>query len=291
MKPATLTAAQVKSWIPGRPLDTHKGKNGHVLVVAGSRGMTGAAALSGLGALRTGAGLATIAVPESERMIVASFAPEFLTLGLDETPQGTLAEGAIVPLRRYLETHAVNVLAVGPGIAVNAQTATFVRDILDEFDLPVVLDADGLNNLRAEDFRGHRQLVITPHPLELSRLTGIDRQEIRADRAGAAQRIARDFELVCVLKGKGTVVTDGARTRINPTGNPAMAAGGMGDVLTGALAALIAQGLGRFEAACAAVYLHGLAADLARTGDRGLLARDVADALPRAIKKIGVTYA
>jgi ADP-dependent NAD(P)H-hydrate dehydratase / NAD(P)H-hydrate epimerase len=288
MKPSLLSAPQVKQWIPRRPLDAHKGKNGHLLVVAGSRGMSGAAFLSGLGALRAGAGLVTVATVESERAVMTSALPEVLTLGLPETAEGAIAESAIDSLIQYLRSHSVNALAVGPGLSVNPQTAKVICDILDEFDLPLVLDADGLNTISPEATKGYSSLVITPHPAELARFVGVDREKIKHDRVQAAQTTARDHELVCVLKGHHTVISDGQSIRLNPTGNPALAAGGMGDVLTGVIGAFLAQGLGRFEAACAGAYLHGLAGDIARISDRGLLAREVAHAIPAALKKIGV---
>lgn len=283
-----ITPASVKKAIAPRPKDSHKGKNGHVLIVAGSRGMMGAPILTALGALRAGAGLVTLAVPASERAFVGAHVPEALTLGLMETPEGTISEGAIDTLTQFTRTHTVNTLAVGPGLAVNAQVTDAVKSILDEFDLPLVLDADGLNNITANDLRGYAELVITPHPAELSRLIGVDRVQIKKDRALHAQKTARDLELVCVLKGHQTIVSDGKNVRLNKTGNPAMAAGGMGDVLTGLIAGLLAQGLDRFDAAGAGVYLHGLAADLSRVSDRGLLAREVANAIPQALRKVGV---
>jgi len=283
-----ITPAAVKKAMAPRPKDSHKGHNGHVLVIAGSRGMMGAPQLCALGALRVGSGLVTLAVPESERSIASAQLPEAMTLGLSETPDGTISEGAIESLLAYTRTHNVNTLAVGPGLGVNGQVASAVNDILDEFDLPLVLDADGLNNVSPEDLRGYAELVITPHPAELSRLLGIDRVQVKKDRQAFAQNTARDLELVCVLKGFQTVISDGKTTRVNKTGNPAMAAGGMGDVLTGIIAGLLAQGLDRLEAASAGVYLHGLAGDLARVSDRGLLAREVADAIPQALRKTGV---
>jgi len=159
--------------------------------------------------------------------------------------------------------------------------------------LPIVLDADALNNLSSTIFRrkshvGMTTKVITPHPGELARLLGTSTEKVQENRQAIAEKTARNLGVVCVLKGHGTVISDGRQTFINPTGNPAMAAGGMGDVLTGVIAGLLAQGLSLFEAACAGVYLHGLAGDLARVSDRGLLATELAAKVPYALKKVGM---
>ncbi len=288
MKLKRLSPADVKRWIPKRPLDSHKGQNGHVLIVAGSRGMSGAAVLTALGALRIGAGLVSVAVPEKERAGVAAQLPEVLSLGLPETPEGTISEGSVGVLDRYLGGHNVNALVVGPGLSMNTQVAHAVRGILDEYDLPLVLDADGLNNIKADDLRGYERLIITPHLAELSRLLNIDRSEIRKNREHFTRHAGRDMEAVCVLKGRDTLISDGQQTSLNPTGHPAMASGGMGDVLSGVIGGLLAQGLDRWSAACAGAYLHGLAGQICRISDRGLLAREVAHTLPQALAKVGL---
>lgn len=287
-QPPLLSAALIRKMLPRRPADSHKGRNGHVVIVAGSRGMSGAAVLCARGALRAGAGLVTVAIIESERSAVAHQLPEALTLSLPETAAGVVDDTAMTALRDYLQNHKVSVLAVGPGLSIASTVTRVVRSLLQTWEYPLVLDADGINNVSLEDVRDHPGLILTPHPGEFARLAQLEGQRVQGDRVRLAENMARDHHLLCVLKGYRTVVTDGRKTAINPTGNPAMATGGMGDVLTGAIAALLAQGLKPWEAACAGAFLHGLAGNLARTSDRGLLATDVAEALPRALSKIGV---
>jgi len=290
MSPLRLSAAAVRRWIPRRPPDSHKGFNGHVLVIAGSRGMSGAAALSTLGALRAGAGLVTTALVTGERAAVAYGVPEALTLPLPESQDGSLAADALAVIQKYIAARRIRAVALGPGLSTHAGARTVVRRLLPSLKIACVLDADGLNNLRPAELRRPRggPLVVTPHPGEFARLFGGRPDARPAVRLAAARQAARRYGLVCVLKGRGTVISDGKRTHVNPTGNAAMAAGGMGDVLTGVIAGFLAQGLPAFEAACAGVYLHGLAADIARISDRGLLAGEVAFHLPHALRKIGV---
>jgi len=286
MTPKTLTARWVCSVIPRRPATSHKGNNGHVLLIAGSRGMAGAAVLSALGALRVGAGLVTVGIVESARRALTSRVPEAMTLPLPETKDGFLSPSAARIIKDYVRRRTMTTLAVGPGLGKGAAQRNLVLNLI-RMDMPVVVDADGLNNIRPDDIKGC-PAVITPHPGELARLLGITRQKVQKDRATLAKNTAKALGVICVLKGHKTVISDGIRTCINPTGNPAMATGGMGDVLTGVVAGLLAQGLPRFEAACAGVYLHGLAGDLARVSDRGLLATDLAAKIPHALKKIGI---
>lgn len=284
-----IRATDVRGWIPRRPADSHKGKNGHVLIVAGSRGMSGAAILSSLGALRAGAGLVTTAIVESERAVVASYLPEVLTLALPETFEGTLSDKAFSVLEEYRAKRYISAAAVGPGLSIDASVGDVVRAILKKWNVPLVLDADGLNVVSAKDLEGLSNLVITPHPGEFSRLLGVTTERIHDDRIGVARKAAEEGSWVCVLKGQGTVISDGRQTGVNTTGNQAMAAGGMGDVLAGMIATFLAQGLTTFNAACAGVYLHGSAGDIARVSDRGMLASELAAAIPQALKKIGVT--
>ncbi len=286
------TRAYIRAIIPKRSIESHKGSNGHVMIVAGSRGMSGAAILSTEGALRAGAGLVTTAIVKSEQPIVAAAIPEALTLGLPEAA-GALAHAALTALRAACRQRKVSVLAVGPGLSVSPRVRTAIQGLLAGPNLPLVLDADGLNNLGVSDFRRlpgkeKASIVITPHPGELARLWKINVAAVEKNRQVIAENTARELRVVCVLKGHRTVVSDGLRTMVNSTGNPAMATGGMGDVLTGVIAALIAQGASLFDAACAGVYLHGLAGDLARISDRGLLASEVAQALPQAYRRLGI---
>jgi hydroxyethylthiazole kinase-like uncharacterized protein yjeF len=283
-----LTAVNVRDWLPPRPLASNKGKNGHVLIVAGSRGMSGAAILSAAGALRAGAGLVTVATPSSQVPVVAASLPEVLTLPLPESVSGTLAAGAVAILQAYWAEHQIHVLALGPGLSQREEVPGVVQALLSSSPMPVVLDADGLNNVSPEQLPSHGRLIVTPHPGEFSRLFAVEKGELQHERARLAQEAAQTYHLVCVLKGHHTVISDGKTVFTNPTGNPAMAAGGMGDVLTGIIAGLVGQGIDLLKAASAGVYLHGLAADIAAESDRGLLASEVAAALPSALRKIGV---
>jgi NAD(P)H-hydrate epimerase len=287
MKPHKLNAARVRSLIPQRPAISQKGNNGHVLLVTGSRGMAGAAILSGLGALRSGAGLLTIGIVAGERRIVTSRLPEAMTLPLPESGGGHLAMRAAGVIRQYVRRRKITTLAVGPGLGVGAPQKALVLDLIRQ-KLPIVLDADALNNLSAKALRPKGPAIITPHPGELARLLGETIKEVQKDRVKCALDTAKRLNVICVLKGHQTVVSDGVRTYLNTTGNSAMATGGMGDVLTGVIAGFLAQGLSSIDAACAGVYLHGLAADLARVSDRGLLATEVAALIPYALKKIGI---
>jgi hydroxyethylthiazole kinase-like uncharacterized protein yjeF len=272
MKPILLNAAAVRRAIPHRPVNSQKGKNGHVLIVAGSRNMPGAAILACLGALKVGAGLVTLASAENVRAAAVRKLPEVMTIKPSDT-------------RSYVRRRTITTLAVGPGLGVGAAQKRMVLGLIG-MNFPMVLDADGLNNASPNDLKG-RPMMITPHPGELAKLLGMTIKGIQAHRAEIAEKTAKRLEIVCVLKGHRTVVSDGQRTCLNTTGNSAMATGGMGDVLTGIIAGLLAQGLSLYEAAYAGVYLHGLAGDLAAVSDRGLLATELAAHIPHALRKIG----
>jgi len=284
-----LTPRQVRELLPRRHPAAHKGQNGHVLIIAGSRGMGGAAVLATLGALRAGAGLVTTAIVASERPMVAGHVIEAMTLPLPETADGILAADAIHPILRLLEERRISVIAAGPGLRLSSSVAAVLRELLKLKPLPLVLDADALNNLAPSDVAGHGSVIITPHPGELARFQSMELAAVQNDRSGIASRTARELGGVCVLKGHHTVISDGRRTVVNPTGNPAMASGGMGDVLTGAIAGLVAQQISLFDAASAGVFLHGMAGDVARESDRGLLASDLARSIPAALRRIGVS--
>ena len=284
--------------LPARKPDAHKGDFGRVLVVGGSRGMIGAPALAANAALRSGAGLVTVAAPEAVQLLVATLCPCATSLPLSCRPDGAPAPTAV---RQMLDLAEVcDVLAVGPGMARSQGAAMLVRAVLEQ-PKPVVLDADGLNDLAGIDRWPEIRrcpLVLTPHPGEFSRLTGKPVAEIQKDRVGAAIAAAREWgeagtsagesPLVVVLKGAGTVVTDGDRVYVNRTGNPGMATGGTGDVLTGVVAALIGQQLEPFEAACLGTFVHGLAGDLAarQLGQISLIATDLTDFLPQAFRRL-----
>jgi NAD(P)H-hydrate epimerase len=271
----------VRRLVPPRPLDAHKGSFGRLAIVAGSRGKTGAAILASRGALRAGAGLVTVFCGGSlERAVVAAL-PEAMTRGLAEE-DGAIAEAAagaaIAALRDF------DALLVGPGLSTSPGTVAFVGRLLAATRLPVVADADALNAFagRPAALRG-RARVLTPHPGEAARLLGATAGDVQADRAKAARRLARRSGATVLLKGAATLVaTPDGEIRVNPTGTPLLATAGAGDVLGGMLAAGLARGLEPADAAIAAAWLHGAAAErlAARLGDAGLLAAEVADAVP-----------
>ncbi|MGH9814580.1 MAG: NAD(P)H-hydrate dehydratase [Candidatus Acidiferrales bacterium] len=286
-----------------RKRDAHKGDFGHVLVAAGSRGKAGAAALVGMGALRAGAGLVTIATPESSQPVVASFAPEYMTEPLAETDAGTISLRSLEYGRFEKLLNGKSVLAIGPGLSTQPETQEFVRTVVKQSPVPVVLDADGLNAFagRAVELKQRVTpwLAVTPHPGEMARLRGVTTADVQAQRNQIALEAATRWNAYVILKGYRTVIaTPGGELFINPTGTPAMATGGTGDVLTGVLAAAIAQfgGIGSeapatnhdFARALAfAVYVHGLAARAAAdAGVQVVPASDLAHAVQLAIGKL-----
>ncbi|QEH37411.1 Bifunctional NAD(P)H-hydrate repair enzyme Nnr [Aquisphaera giovannonii] len=276
--------------LPPRPADSNKGQFGHVLVVAGSRGLAGAAALCGASALRSGAGLVRIASPAEVQPVVASFEPSYMTYPLPQDEDGLIDFEAARPRLERLAA-AATVVAAGPGLGQSDGILAVVRWLLESSGKPLVLDADALNVLSAGhlDLLGRRDqpVVITPHPGEMARLVGDTAKDVQAARVDQAAKLAGRFEaLTVVLKGTGTVVTDGRRVYVNTTGNPGMATGGTGDCLTGVVAAMIGQGLPPFEGAQLGVYIHGLAGDIAKdqNGVIGLIAGDIVDALPDAFE-------
>ena len=289
VKQELVTASSVREMLGSRPADSHKGRSGHLLVVAGSTGKTGAAAMTAESALRVGAGLVTLGVPESLNPILESLLIETMTIPLPDQNTGLLLEEAFDTIVRAAE--GKQALALGPGLGTASHTRNLVSRIIREIDLPIVIDADGLNNLAGHMgcLNGRKKAtVLTPHPGEMARLTGLDTVRIQQDRLTAACNLAQDTGTHVVLKGARTVVAvpDG-RTWINPTGNPGMAAGGMGDVLTGVIAGLLTQGCPASEACRAGVYLHGLAADiLSEKTAWGYLATDVMQTVPQAIQRI-----
>ncbi len=285
-----ITARDIAPLLAPRAVDANKGRFGHVLTFGGSVGKSGAAAMAGMAALRVGAGLSTVATAKSALPMVASFAPELMTEALPETEAGTLE---CMDVSALLEGKSV--VAVGPGISRNPETAAFVRGLVRDSKQATVVDADGLNAFEgaAELLRAgasaERLLVLTPHPGEMARLTGLTVPQIQRDRLGVARNFARDHQLVLVLKGHRTVVAlpDGTAW-INPTGNPGMAKGGSGDVLTGMVAGFLSQfGKDAPRAVCAAVYLHGLAGDIAReqVGELSMTATDLLNAVPEAVRR------
>jgi NAD(P)H-hydrate epimerase len=290
LKRHLLSREMVAGWFSLRSPAVHKGDCGRVLVVAGAKGMTGAACLAAEGAARAGAGLVTLAVPAGLQELVAAKLTEVMTVGLPATSQQTLSKEACRDVLALAQR--VDVIALGPGLTTHPETVAFVRALLPFLSVPCVLDADGLNCLA-----GHPELlksisaplVITPHPGELARLFGRTIGEIQQDRIGVAEQAAQEWGVVVLLKGAKTVVASPEGTvYLNPTGNPGMATGGSGDVLTGVVAGFVAQGLNVLAGAAAGAFLHGLAGDRAarRKGIRGLLARDLLAFLPAVIKDV-----
>ena len=272
---------------PERPSAGHKGTYGRVLIAAGSVGMSGAAALAGLGALRSGAGLVTLAVPSSLVAVVASLEPCYLLLGLPEDGLGRTGDGAEVELRRAAAS--VTAMAIGPGWGRSPFLEELAAGLFETLECPLVVDADGLNALAAAgtlDANGSPAAgrVLTPHPGEMARLLGSDVSSVESDREGVAGELAARSGAVVVLKGAGTVITDGQRLVVNTTGNSGLATAGSGDVLTGLVTGLLARGMSPFDAAWLGVHLHGLAADLAvvELGESGLIASDLPDWIPAA---------
>lgn len=271
-----------------RPADGHKGTFGKVCIVAGSVGMTGAAALAGRAALRSGAGLVRVATARSALATVAGLEPCYTTIGLDEDGDGRVSAKGIGAI---LDAAAENdAMAIGPGMGTSAGLRSVIETLVQQTDLRLLIDGDGLNNLSGLGDWGSKRkadVVLTPHPGEMKRLwSGLFREVLPSDRQEAAGRMARTTGSVVVLKGTGTVVTDGQRVYVNNTGNPGMATAGSGDVLTGIVTALMGQGLASFEATVLGVYLHGAAGDIAADtcGQISLMATDVIEALPDAFR-------
>ena len=277
-----------------RPCNSNKGMYGHVLVVGGSFGKSGAPAMTGLGSYRTGAGLVTVAIPKSALTTVASLRPELMTEPLDETPSGRVRFAEAAHLLDLLRK--MTVLAIGPGLGTEDETVRLVKSLYGDAEAPAVFDADALNALAGALPKTTKVRVLTPHPGEMSRLTGKSTKEVQADRLGAATELARDSGAVVVLKGDRTVIAfPGGETWVNPTGSPSMATGGTGDVLTGMVAGLIAQHPPSAEdpntwkrALAAAVWLHGRCGELAadRLGEQATLALDLLDSLPEAMNEL-----
>jgi len=285
-----ITAGLIRSCLRPRPADAHKGRTGHLLVIAGSTGKTGAAAMTCMSALRAGAGLVTLGIAESLNPILEAGMLEAMTAPLPESRAGVVGESAAAAINRLMS--GKKCLAVGPGLGQEPETGELVRGIIKDSEIPVVVDADGLNHLAGKMQilqKAKAPLILTPHPGEMARLVDSEVSTVQRDRVKCAREFAAGYNVHVVLKGARTVVAhpDG-RVFINPTGNAGMASGGMGDVLTGIIAGLVAQGLSVEAAAHAGTYLHGAAADTlaAAIGPYGFLAGDVMNAIPGEIKKI-----
>jgi NAD(P)H-hydrate epimerase len=271
-----------------RPLDGHKGTFGKVCIVAGSVGMSGAAALAGRAALRAGSGLVRVAVPKTILPIVAAIEPSYTTIPLDDA-SGKISKKALPSLITAASDN--NIMAFGCGIGVSAAVRSILEDLLSLDNLRLIIDADGLNNLsKIKDWPEltKANLILTPHPGEMTRLWhGLFRNEQPIDRETLAIQFAQRTNTTVVLKGAGTVVANSKQVYVNTTGNPGMATAGSGDVLTGIITAFAGQGMSNFDAAVYAVYTHGLAGDIAaeEIGQISLIATDIIDALPAALSE------
>ncbi len=285
-----ITSLDVAPLIGPRPADSNKGNFGHVLVIGGSLGKSGAAAMAAFSALRMGAGLSTVATAQSVLTAVAGFHPELMTEPLPETEAGTISQKALEQLEELAKNKTV--LAIGPGISRNSETAECVRAMVKRAKTTIVLDADGLNAFegRTGELNGNgRSLVITPHPGEMARLAGCSIADVQRDRIKMARTFSHDHDLIVVLKGHRTLIAKpSGEVWVNMTGNPGMATGGTGDILTGMVSGMIAQNpKSVFEAVIAAVHLHGLAGDVAQEsmGEQCMVATDLIKALPEAFKR------
>ena len=287
------TAREVQSLFPPRPADSNKGTYGHALIIGGSVGKAGAAAMSGMSALRVGAGLATVATPHSVLGTVAGFAPELMTEPLADTDAGTIGMRSFECGLLDRLTEGKRAIAIGPGMGANLETHELVRTCVERYRGPLILDADALNAFEGarERLTGHgRSVILTPHPGEMARLVSRPVAEVQSDRLGCARAFASEQGVTVVLKGFRTLIVfpDGTAW-VNPTGNPGMATGGTGDILTGMIAGVVAQNPGRVpEAVVAAVFLHGLAGDAARdnVGEYSLTATDLLKWLPEAFRRV-----
>jgi hydroxyethylthiazole kinase-like uncharacterized protein yjeF len=285
-----ITARDIVPLLAPRPAESNKGNYGHVLVIGGSFGKAGAAAMAGISALRVGAGLSTVATPRSVLATVAGFYPELMTESLPETDTGSISAMARDRIEELAKGKTV--LAVGPGISRDPQTSELVRELVAKTKIPMVVDADGLNA-----FEGHagqlngkgRTLVITPHPGEMARLAACTIADVQNDRLGVARKFAHEHDLIVVLKGHRTLVANpDGEMWVNTTGNPGMSTGGTGDILTGMVAGMMAQHpKDALQAVLAAVRLHGVAGDVMRenVGEHSLIATDLLQGLPEAFRR------
>ena len=285
-----ITKEKVREILPARPKNAHKGSAGRVVVVAGSCGYTGAAALCSFASVKSGAGLVTLFTPENAREILAVKLTEVMVKGLPVQENVLMREESLELLSEALDK--ADVLAIGPGFGVAEETGSLIRELLVSAHIPCVIDADAITALQDHtELLSHMvaEKVLTPHPGEMARITGLTIANIEKDRVEIARSYAEKWQAVIVLKGVPTVVAlpDG-NVFLNTTGTPAMATGGSGDVLTGLLAALIGQGLSVGDAAIAGVFLHGLAGELAARGSAGLAASELLSMLPEARKQIEV---
>jgi NAD(P)H-hydrate epimerase len=282
--PPTLLTRDNVPRLPSRDAEGHKGTYGHAVLLGGSRGMAGSIGLAGMSALRAGAGLVSLGVPDGIWRVVSSYEPSYMLRPLADDGEGRLAVSSD-DLEAVLKP--ATVAAIGPGLGQSETLTNLVGSLFEQFDRPLLVDADALNALaKRPDVLGKAggPRVLTPHPGEFTRLMG-GQKLAREQAEWLAVELAGRHGLVVVLKGHGTLVTDGQRTVLNTTGNPGMGTGGTGDVLTGLITGLLSQGLSAFEAACLGVFVHGLAGDLAAAelGQPSLIASDLVMHLPAAL--------
>ena len=269
-----------------RVAEAHKGDFGKIAIIAGSVGFSGAAALAGRSALRAGAGLVRLAVPKSILPIVASIEPSYTTIPLPEDNTGRISKKAIDAILNIIADN--DVLAFGPGVGISRDLQSILQTLLTKAEKPLVIDADGINNLgKLKNWHQNlkAKVILTPHPGEMKRLwPSVFRDSLPQDRTSQASQLGKKTNTIVVLKGAGTIVTDGKSLYTNKTGNPGMATAGAGDVLTGCITALLGQGLNCFEAAILGVYIHGLAGDIAaqKYGQVSMIATDIIDCLSEA---------
>lgn len=282
----------MKYLLKKRKNDSHKGSYGRLGVIGGSRGMAGAPYLTALSAFRTGVGYSYILVPRTIEMIMSIKLTEGIIRPIEDGDKGHFIRESLLEILTYIEN--MDVLAVGPGMGVDIDRIYLITEILKKANIPIVLDADALNCISSNPsiLEVHKNdIVITPHPGELSRLLNISTNDLQANRVYYSEYVANKYNIVVVLKGYETVVAfPGFETYINKTGNPGMATAGTGDVLTGVIASLIAQGLKPFDAAKLGVYLHGLAGDITKEemGEYGMMAGDIIENIPIAINTYGL---
>lgn len=292
MPPVEITAEVAKSLLPERPVEGHKGTFGHLYAIAGSRGFTGAAKMLGEAAARSGAGLVTLGVPGPLGDVVAANILETMTMLLPATPEESIAATALEPALAFAKDK--DAAALGPGMSQHPDTQKFILEFIQQCDVPLVIDADGLNALSENTsvLGTTRPTVMTPHPGEMARLCGTSTEAVQKDREECAREFAEGHGCTVVLKGHRTIVAlaDG-RCFVNLNGNSGMATGGTGDVLTGLIGGLMAQRMDAPDAALLGAYVHGLAGDLAAKAktERGMIASDLIEMIPSAWRSIEET--
>jgi ADP-dependent NAD(P)H-hydrate dehydratase / NAD(P)H-hydrate epimerase len=279
---------EYKHPFPGkRHLDSHKGDYGHFFIIGGSPGLTGAVCLAALAGARSGCGLVTAGIPKGLNEIIEIKLTEIMSLPLPDTQENFISRQAVNTAKNFINEKA-DAVVIGPGISTNEETKEFVKTLIPQIKKPLLIDADAIKIISEEKniLKNLSRPVLTPHPGEMSFLTGLSIDEIQGNREETAEKFARENNVILVLKGYRTVITDGKNTYINLTGNPGMAAGGSGDVLSGIIGSFLAQGAESLQASKTATYIHGLAGDLAarEKGEISLLPSDIIENLPLAFQ-------